>query len=316
MSAPFMKKTRAVSGAALFLVPALLGMGTLTAPVQAKGSVSYIPGISLVPEVLQPDGVTDRTYNTPQGLSLWTESLPVLQGDKVKLNVFAATGGSELKEIKIRLDNTKIADVTSAPWHTVLDTATLQPGYHMVEVWALASGDKPQSATKTLQFFVTKQLQPALVPTTEVKGIQQQRTNGATTETNLSDTPQPPDFLKGQTPDPAATVTISARSAASSADTGGTPVMDAPVTINEPTLFIIQPATGSTATKYAYALVRDGMTFASSDKPLSTSYDRVRIEQRTDTEPGLRSGTVTMWVWGINAQGQPSEPVKTVLNIP
>ena len=48
---------------------------------------------------------TDRTYNTPQGLSLWMNSLPIQQGDKIKLNVFAATGGADLKQIIVRLDN-------------------------------------------------------------------------------------------------------------------------------------------------------------------------------------------------------------------
>ncbi len=303
------------------LIAAMLGGAVAPITAHAKGKVSYAPGVSLVPEVLTSDGVTDRTYNTPQGLSLWMNSLPIMQGDKIKLNVFAATGGADLKQIIVRLDNARLPGmpITAAPWNTVLDTTTLATGYHMVEVWAQATGDK--ATTKTLSFFVTKQLDAKYL----VQGSQQLQANGQTTEIPLegqttpgSDTPQAPSFLQGQPTDANAAVTITARSAASATDTttGGAAVSDGSYTINEPTLFFIQKAAGSTATSFAYALVRDGVTFSASATPLPTAYQAIRIQKRTDTTPGLRSGTVTMWVWGIDAQGQPADPVKTQLTIP
>jgi hypothetical protein len=308
---------------ATLLAAALLGGAVAPMTAQAKSQVSYVPGISLVPEVLMPDGVNDRTYNTPQGLSLWMNSLPIQQGDKIKLNVFAATGGADLKQIIVRLDNDKLPDmpITTAPWSTVLDTTSLTPGYHMVEVWAEASGDKPQSTTRTLTFFVTKQMDAKYL----VQPSQEQLTNGQTTEIPIeggpnqsaaSDTPQLPSFLVGQATDSSAAVTITARSAASNSGTGGALVTDGIVTINEPTLFLVQPALNSTATQFAYALVRDGVTFNASTAPLPAAYQAIRIEKRTDTTAGLRAGTVTLWIWGIDAQGQPSEPVKTQLSIP
>ena len=266
--------TRKIS-VGIFLTISLLCAGTTLSPAHSADRQSYIPGISLVPEVLEADGVTDRTYNTPQGPTLWTNGLPIQQGDKIKLNVFAATGGSELQEIKIRLDNVKIADIAAAPWHTVLNTATLQPGYHMVEVWALASGNKPQSTTRTLSFFIAHQMDAKYL----VQGTQQILTNNAVTNVPLeggADTgdtaPLLPDFLKDQPTDAAATVMISARSAASANEAGGAAVTGGAATINEPTLFAVQPAPGSTATQFAYALVRDGGTFNASTKPLPTNY--------------------------------------------
>ena len=117
-----------------------------------------MPGVTLVPDVLLADGQTPRIYDTPQGTTFWKEGLPVQQGDKVKLNVFVATGGADLKEIKVRLDNAPVADITTSPWNTVIDTASLSTGSHMIEVWAQATGDPPQSSTKQLSFFVLKQL--------------------------------------------------------------------------------------------------------------------------------------------------------------
>ena len=318
----------------VLLAALLLGAGLAASPATAKG-VSYKPGISLVPEVFRPDGVTDDMYETGQGLSLWSAvnagsstvntgmamDHPVPQGDKVKLSVFAATGGGELKEIKIRLDNVLIADIAKAPWHTTLDTEKLGNGVHMIEVWAVATGDNPQSTTQTLSF----QVDPAFL----VKGIQEaQGPNGQSVENVLSGTPagtpdtfsdappKLPDYLKTQILNPDATVTITARSAASSEQAGGATLTDTPVTVNEPTLFIVQPAVGSPATRFAYAIVRGGVTVSSSPEVLRTAYDRIRIERRSDTQAGLRPGKVTLWIWGVDKQGNYSNPVKTYLDIP
>jgi hypothetical protein len=303
---------------ASLLAPVLIG-SVIAPSASAKDSVAYKPGISLVPEVYRPDGVTDQTYKTGSVLSLWTSEQPIPQGDKIKLNVFAATGGAELKEIKIRLDNTLIADITKAPWHTVLDTATLSTGFHMVEVWAVATGDKPQSTTQTLSFKVD----PAVL----VQGEQQTlgpngatenspSTGGTEPSATFSDTPPAlPGFLANATADPSATVAVTVRSAASGQSAGGAAISDAPITINEPTLFLVQPVAGGTATGYAYAIVRDDKTVATSPKVLNTSYDRIRIEQRTDTQAGLRPGKVTLWIWGVDKQGNYSDPTKTYLDI-
>ena len=314
-----MKHTRLCPKNAILLAAVLLSAGPVTPSAMAKG-VSYKPGISLVPEVFRPDGVTDETYSTGQGPSLWTTDRPIPKGDKIKLNVFAATGGGELKGIKIRLDNVLIADIAKAPWHTTLDTEKLSTGFHMIEVWAVATGDNPQSTTQTLSFKVD----PAVL----VKGIQEtQGPNGQSVENPLPGTatptdtfsdvpPQVPDYLKNQVVSQDAAVTITVRSAASSTQAGGTAITDAPVTVNEPTLFIVQPAPGSAATRFAYAIVRNGVTVSTSPQTLRTAYDRIRIERLSDTQAGLRPGKVTLWIWGINKRGDYSTPVSVYLDIP
>ncbi len=314
------RPTRRQKNAILF-APLLLSVGLAASPVAAKSSISYKPGISLVPEVFRPDGVTDETYTTSQGLSLWTSDRPIPRGDKMKLNVFAATGGGELREIKIRLDNVLIADVAKAPWQMTLDTAKLATGFHMIEVWAVATGNNPQSTTQTLEFKVDPAVQVAGIQIAQGPNGQQVENplpgSDATAADTFSDAPpQLPDYLKNQTQNGDATVTVAVRSAASSERTGGAAITDAPVTVNEPTLFIVQPTPGSTATRYAYALVRDGVTVSTAPQVLRTAYDLVRIERRTDTQAGLRPGKVTMWIWGIDKQGDYSNPVKTYLDIP
>nr|MDQ2687605.1 hypothetical protein [Armatimonadota bacterium] len=115
------------------LLTSVMGVGMAPQAALAKSRVSYKPGVAIVSEVMDAKG-QQRTYNTPNGPSLWTDGLPIQKGDKIKLNVFAATGGAELGRIIVRLDNAKIAQIPKAPWNTVLDTAQMATGPHMVEV--------------------------------------------------------------------------------------------------------------------------------------------------------------------------------------
>ena len=84
-------------------------------------------------------------------------------------------------------------------------------------------------------------------------------------------------------------------------------------------IFIASPAQGSAATKFAYALVRDGQTIMTSDTAYTVSdperITEVKIQGRTDTTPGLRPGRVVLWVWGVDAQGSPGNPRKIQLDI-
>ncbi len=322
-------RSRSTFSAALCL---MMGFGMLHAPAGASGktAVAYAPGVSLVPEVLLPDGVTPRMYNTTKGLSLWTNTLPVVQGDKVKLNVFAATGGAELKEIIVRVDNTKIADIAAAPWKTTLDTAKLGTGHHMVEVWAQSTGEHPAATTQTLMFYVAAELAGQFVPQPprqRVAGSLQQQSGGQVStlplpgENSAAATNTPPvlDFLKGQPLDTNAQVMIYARSASAGASAqagAGTMVTGSNITVNEPTLLSVKPVSGSSAVQFAYALMRGGQVDYVSPVAFDIARYQVRIEKLNSAGTGLGSGTVTLWVWGIDKAGQPAEPIKTVLNIP
>lgn len=311
--------------AGVLLLTALVGVGAAPPAAQAKSRVSYKPGVAIVPEVMQADGHS-RTYNTPNGPSLWTDGLPVQMGDKIKLNVFAATGGSDLKRIIVRIDNTRLVQIPKAPWSTILDTARMTAGPHMVEVFAETTGDRPLSATKTQSFFITKDLptqfayQQSTVP--YKVGGSRQESGGPETDpaTNPNYVPDVPEFLKGQSVDESATVSVRARSGVSPADpaSGGSTVSDSdtPVTINEPTLFFVEPAQGSTAKNYAYALVRNGRTISASTEPQELVYNAIKIQKRSATTAGLGSGPLTLYVWGIDDQKRPSNPAKAQISIP
>lgn len=310
--------------ASVLLLTTVLGVGMAPPAVHAKSRVSYKPGVAIVPEVLDANG-QQRTYNTPKGPSLWTDGLPIQKGDKIKLNVFAATGGSELSRIIVRLDNAKIAQLPKAPWNTVLDTAQMAPGPHMIEVFVETTGDRPQSATKTQSFFITNQLAPQYAyqqPAKTLIGGSIQTTGGPETDPafNPNAVPDVPEFLKGQSVDENATVAVRARSGVSPANptTGGIPVSDrdTPVIINEPTLFFIEAPQGSTAKNYAFVLARNGQTISAASAPQELVYNAIKLQKRDGATVGLSSGPLTLYVWGIDAQGRPSNPVKTQISIP
>jgi hypothetical protein len=274
--------------------------------------VAYKPVIDLRTEVQQPDGTT-RTYVTPDGLTYWKESLPILRGDKVKLDIYAVTGPSDLAEGKVRLDNVKIADLTAAPWSTAIDTTDLKAGYHLVEIWVRTGGSHPQSDTATVNFYVTDEM-PAKYA---VKGTQQLLTGGAVTTIKGADAdsdslPDPPAYIKDQPQDDQAAVIV--RSTVPDADAAllrG----DGSIEVKQPTTIYVDSKAGGTAVRYTYALSRGGKTIASPPAAVRLHINRVRIQGRTDTTPGLRPGPVTMWIWGIDKDGHPSAPVKVKLTV-
>jgi len=290
----------------------LLWGGSVLPALADKPSVSYIPAISLVPDVRLSDGTTSRTYKTEQGVTYWTPTLPVIQGDKVTLNAFVASGGSDVSHIIIRLDNTKIVDRKTAPWTATIDTTQLATGSHFVEAFAEGTGNHPQSSTKTLTFMVIKEL-PAQY---KVEGSQEQYSGGQTVGLPMNADPtQPPTaptFLIDKPTDEKAQIIV--RSRQQNAD--GLIQAGKTVEIAQPTTFYFSAALDSTATQFAYVMTRNGVPISVSTKPLSLSYGRLKLQKRTDQEPGLRSGPVTLWVWGINAQGNPSKPTATQVDVP
>ena len=320
------------------LLLATLGLLQFGVSAEARGKtkINYVPGVTLVPDVYQSDGQTPRAYDyPPQAVTFWKEGLPIQQGDKIRLNVFVATGGADLKEIKIKLDNTQIADIAASPWNSVIDTTTLGAGSHMIEVWAEASGDPPQSSTKQLSFYVVKELpapaaSAAATPTTKVKGYRIALINGqqvyipldgASGETTDPTSVQPlPAFLAGKPVNQEATVALRFRDASLPAGSPTSSVPFGPMVIQQPTVFAVVPATGSGARQYAFALERDGQTILTSDKPFSLSNPRqvylVKIQGETADQPGLHSGTVRLWVWGIDAEGRPGVPSQVDVVIP
>jgi len=121
--------------------------------VQAAEEV-YIPGIKIVLEVRTPQGDL-RSFQRPGSRpTYWDPDLPVVKGDKVTIAPMIATGKAELGAVKIRLNNEQLSDSTEPPWRVEVDTSRLEPGYHLVEVWAATKPPHSRDKTATTTFLV------------------------------------------------------------------------------------------------------------------------------------------------------------------
>ena len=89
----------------------------------------------------------------------------------------------------------------------------------------------------------------------------------------------------------------------------------APITIDAPVVFYLQRAANSSATRFVYALVRDGHTVVSSDRPLGLTTNLIKLQHRSATTPGLRAGPVTLYVWGIDQINRISPSKRVELTI-
>ncbi|HUT75358.1 MAG TPA: hypothetical protein VM221_11075 [Armatimonadota bacterium] len=130
-------------------------------PARAEQS-SYVPGIKVLLEVRTPQGDL-RTFQLPGAPpTYWQQDMPVVQGDKLTVSPMIATGGAELGQVTVRLDNEPLAATSEAPWRAEVETAKLTPGYHSVEVWA---GIKPPNAgegSTAIAFLVVPPSDPLL----------------------------------------------------------------------------------------------------------------------------------------------------------
>lgn len=90
---------------------------------------------------------------------------------------------------------------------------------------------------------------------------------------------------------------------------------DASIAIDAPVTFFIDKPAASTACKYVYAISRAGQVVVSSEKPLSIVRSQIKLQHRTDTRQGLRSGPISLWIWGVDPEGRVSSPTKLSLTI-
>lgn len=303
--------------AAICVALGLAGLGAN--PAVAKSHVKYIPQITIEPTVLQSDGHTPVMFTAKDGSStLWTPDQPVARGSVIKLSTFVATGGADLAQVIVRLDNARIATLTSEPWSTNLDTSTMSVGYHMVEVWAQATGDPTQTNTKTLSFYVADPVQPQaavaaspdIEPAHSVADTDDDTTT--TTEAPAISDDVPPAFMTGKSIDGSAVVKI--RSTNVQIDQQLLAHASS-INLTSPVLVYFSRPAGSTAVSYAYSFMRDGQSIVAPSTPLSLKFARLRIEPRTEKQAGFRPGHVTLWVWGIDKAGQPSNPLRQDLVI-
>jgi len=264
---------------------------------------SFLPGVSIVPNVFEPDGQTLRTYETPAGTTYWSPSLPVKPGDKLVLKVFATTGGADLTRLVVRLDNVKIAEPTTAPWTATIDTGTLQQGSHMVEVWAEASGSPSKSSTKTFSFIVAAPTAQAVSTVTSGSALVEPDSIGAAAPGPVDPAPK---FVAGMPVDEAAGVTIRSQDAEIdrllTSDNGS-------ILISSPVLIYCERSAGSHAVQYAYSITRDDKVVVQAKEAQSLDFVKIKLQPLAENKTGLLPGKVTLWVWGIDKSGHPSSAI-------
>jgi hypothetical protein len=274
----------------LFLALSLSSLsGSL--PAVAEDLV-YIPRVAVVPEVRTPQGEL-RTYRTGIGYTYWRADLPIYKGDRVRLNIFACSGGVDLAEARVRLDNVEIHRITEAPWCATLETGDLSEGYHFVEAWVRTAGPNPRTATDSITLFIEPHAagQTPIAPAVET----------------IQTTPRPviPD-LPPSTGGPSVALASEDPEARQSLQSAS------PVRVAAPVIFSVTgPGPGQ---GFSYGLYRAGHAIYRSQ----TLAPETRIILRPDATgaPGLLPGLLMLVVRGVNAQGQLGPPLMVDVEVP
>lgn len=305
----------AAAAALLFTVPA----AAMASNKSSASTQTYTPAITLNLEVKTPSGAP-RVYSTPAGPTYWSADMPVAVGDQVKLDIFVSTGGGELQQAKVRLDNKLIATLDDFPWSTDLDTNSIGAGDHFLEVWAQElepDGKRTAYAIKTMTFAVQSALPGAPAGSgaiTAVKGEQQVLTGNTVADIPLSGPGAPPALpqaLAANAPDTTATVSLTANDPAASQALASGNV----VSLSSPIIVSVRAPAGSSAGRFIYALVRGDQTIYVADHATDLNLADIRLQQRSDTQPGLLPGRVTLWVWGVDDRGDYGTPVSAMFDV-
>jgi len=250
-----------------------------------QAATEYVPGIKIVLEVRTSDGYL-RSFQRPGSPpTYWAQDLPVVQGDQVTINPMIATGGAELAEVKIRLDQTQLADRTERPWRVQVNTSDLTAGYHLIEVWAMTKppGARENSATTT--FLVVPQNDPLL------RILQPEGTESGPP---VSDEERLSSAIRSR--DPKVDQEITATSSA---------------TVAGPTLFFV--SAGPAAKEFFYTLSRDDrVTYTSPRLPVQT---HVLLEPQKAEAPGEAPGTLVLTARVGDGAGQFGPPAWITVHV-
>jgi hypothetical protein len=216
---------------------------------------AYIPGIKIIFEVRTAQGEL-RSFHKPGSLpTYWAQNLPVVKGDKVTIAPIIATGGAEVKELRLRLDNNELSRSITTPLRVEVDTSKLAEGYHAVEVWVSAKAKDTKENTVTTTFLVVPPTDPLLRMLT-------------------GDNPTGPPISDQER------LSCAIRALDAAIDKDVTTTSQAKVAA--PTLFYV--SAGPTAKEYFYTFTRDGrVTYTSPTLPLLT---QIQLEPApADTDP-------------------------------
>ncbi len=150
-------------GALLFSVTLVLGSLPLLWAAETEDDQSRPPVIAIGLQVRHPPGRSRapsraRTRPRPSG----TRPSPWCRATSSRITAQIDPKGKTLGDVRLRLDNAVLSTEAKGPWQADVDTGTLSPGHHLIEVWAeLKSPDNGfRSATTT--FLVVPQNDPLL----------------------------------------------------------------------------------------------------------------------------------------------------------
>ena len=229
-------------------------------------AVGYVPGIKIVLEVRTPKGDL-RSFQRPGSPpTYWAQDLPVIQGDRVTIDPMIATGGAEIAQVKIRLDQRQLADRTEPPWRVQVHTADLPSGYHMIEVWAITKSPAAKENSATTTFLVVPENDPLL---RILQGEASQVGPPVSDEERLAGA------IRSR--DPKVDEEITGSSSA---------------TVAAPTLFFV--SAGPAAQEFFYTLTRDDqLTYTSPRLPVQT---HILLEPKKGEGQGEAPGTLILTV--------------------
>ncbi len=262
---------------AFLLVWALLWQGLAVAQ-------AYCPGVTIGLEVRTPQGDL-RSFQRPgQAPTYWAPGLPVVRGDQLTIVPLITTGGAELGEVAIRLDQSPLSAPAGPDCRVLVDTGRLTPGYHLVEVWAATKAPKRGENSAATTFLVV----PATDPMLQMLNAEVAPGPAATDEERLA---------------------VAIRSTDEQVDKELT--SDSSAAIRAETRISI--SAGPAVKEYFYTLSRDGMvTYTSPRLPISTL---VVIGPQADEKVGLAPGKVTFTVRGGDGAGRFGAPAWVTLDI-
>lgn len=270
-----------------WMAATVLAFGLLCAApgwLLAAAARDYVPGIKIVFEVRTPQGDL-RSFQRPGSPpTYWAQDMPVVKGDQVTINPLISTGKAELGEVKIRLDNRPLSVSTQPPWRIQVDSAALEPGYHLVEVWAATKGPGSRENTVSTSFLVVPQNDPLL----QVLKPETQPALPVTDEERLSAT------LRALDPKLDQQILRTSR-----------------VEITQPSLFFV--SAGPAAKEFFFTISRDGqVTYTSSRLPLPT---HILLEPARADGQGQAPGEIILTVRVGDGEGRFGPPAWITVKI-
>lgn len=261
----------------------LLCVAPLSAQADEK---AYVPAIKVVFEVRSPQGDLRSFQRAGEPPTYWAQELPVVQGDELTINPMITTGGAELAELLVRLDNDELSSKAEPPWRVKVNTADVEAGYHMVEVWAATKKPNAMENSATATFLVVPETDPLL----RVLG-------GATAESGPPVTDEERLACTIRSRDPKADEQLTEAAA--------------PTTVSKATLFFV--SAGPAVREFFYTLTRDGrVTYVSPKLPIET---HVLLEPRNEEGQGQEPGRLIFTMRAGDGAGRFGAPAWVTVDV-